>query len=84
MSTLDLGGTAFSAPNSAAPSLAGPYTYELVTMTTCGSDCGVAVVTTDMGFGRMCGYRYYSSGGNPRDGMGCQGAPGKFGSVWVK
>lgn len=84
VSTLDLSGTAFSSPNSAAPALAGPYTNTLVTSTTCGSDCGIVVVTTDMGFGRMCGYRYYASAGNPRDGMGCQGAAGKFGTVWVK
>ena len=38
----------------------------------------------DMGFGRMCGYRYYASAGNPRDGMGCQGDASKFGTVWVK
>jgi hypothetical protein len=53
-------------------------------MTSCSSDCGVAVVTTDMGFGRMCGYRYYASAGSPRNGMGCQGAPGKLGTVWVR
>ena len=84
VSSLDLGGTAFNLPNVAAPALSGPYMHALVTMTTCSSDCGIAVVSTDMGFGRMCGYRYYASQGNPRAGMGCQGAPGKAGAVWVK
>ncbi len=84
LTSIDLGGTEFTAAMSSAPSLAGPYMYTLVTQLGCGSDCGVAVVNADMGFGRMCGYRYYASQGNPRDGMGCQGAPGKLGAVWVK
>jgi hypothetical protein len=84
LASLDLSGTAFSLPNAAAPTLDGPYTFTLVTMTTCGSDCGVAVVNSDMGFGRMCGYRYYASAGNPRPGMGCQGSANKAGTVWVK
>ena len=84
VSMLDLSGAAFNLPSTAAPALNGPYNYTFLTMTTCGSDCGVAVVGENMGFGRMCGYQYYASAGNPRAGMGCQGAPGKYGTVWVK
>ena len=83
-SALDLGGTTFSRLNAAAPTLAGPYTFEFLTQTSCTSDCGVDVIRPSMGFGNNCGYRYYSTATDPRPGMGCQGDPGKAGTVWVK
>ncbi len=82
--SLDLSGAAFNLVASAAPALAGPYTFNFATTTSCSSDCGVGVVTANLPFGRMCGYRYYASSGNPRNGMGCQGAFGKNGTVWVR
>ncbi len=82
--SLDLSGAAFNLVASAAPALAGPYTFNFATTTSCSSDCGVGVVTSSLPFGRMCGYRFYASTGNPRNGMGCQGASGKNGTVWVR
>lgn len=84
VSTLNLSGTGFNLSNTCAPALAGPYTFPFGTETSCNSDCGVAMVSTNIGFGSRCGYRYYASTGNPRNGMGCVGNFGKAGTVWVK
>lgn len=84
LTSLDLGATAFSLTNVASPVLAGPYTFNFVTTTTCSSDCGVDIVNQALPFGTRCGYRFYASSGNPRPGMGCQGAFGKNGTVWVR
>jgi hypothetical protein len=84
VSALDFSGVEFTTDNAAAPTLAGPYAYQFLTQTSCGSDCGVDVVRPGMGFGNNCGYQYYSSQGNPRPGMGCQGNAGNAGTVWVK
>ncbi len=84
VTSLDLSGGGFSLTDVAAPALTGPYTYNFITSTGCNSDCGVAVVSENIGFGTYCGYRYYASQGTPRNGMGCKGAFGKSGAVWVK
>jgi hypothetical protein len=81
---LDLGTTNFMLPNAAAPVPAGPYTFQLLTQTTCTSDCGVDVIRPSMSFGINCGYRYYASATDPRPGMGCQGNFGKSGTVWIQ
>ena len=83
-STLDLSGAGFNLAAAAANQLAGPYSFNFVSTTTCNSDCGIAIVVSGMTFGNYCGYRYYSAQGNPRTGMGCKGAFGKAGTVWVK
>jgi hypothetical protein len=84
VSSLSFGSKSWRAPSSAARKLEGPYTFTFLTDTSCDSDCGVAIVEEDMGFGSRCGYRFYASGGNPRGGMGCKGATSKFGAVWVR
>ncbi len=84
VTSLDLSGTAFTVITAAAATLAGPYNFNFVTTTNCNSDCGVAIVVQDLGFGSRCGYRYYATTGNPRPGMGCKGAFGKNGTLWVR
>src|SRR5262249_23473483 len=83
VTALDLSPTEFMAPNTAAPMLAGPYTFTFLTQVSCTSDCGVAVIRPSMGFGNNCGYRYYASANNPRPGMGCQGGATKSGTLWI-
>ena len=61
-----------------------PYSFNFQTTTNCNSDCGIAIVVSGMTFGNYCGYRYYAAQGNPRTGMGCKGAFGRPGTVWVK
>jgi hypothetical protein len=70
--------------NAAANSRVGPYVYQFGTSTTCSGDCGVEIAVENMGFGPHCGYRFYSSAGNPQPGMGCQGNAGHAGTVWVQ
>ncbi len=83
-STLDLSGAEFTLASAASPQLAGPYTFNFGATTSCSSDCGIGIVVNNMGFGSYCGYRYYSQQNTPRPGMGCKGAFGRAGTVWVK
>lgn len=74
----------FSIPNAAATSFAGQYTLTLGTATGCAGDCGVFRAIESTGFGQHCGYRYWSSAGSPRPGMGCQGNVNNPGRLWIR
>jgi hypothetical protein len=84
ITSVDFTRNEFMAPNTAAPMLAGPYTFTFLTQVSCSSDCGVAVTRPDIGFGINCGYRYFAAQGNAKPGMGCQGNAQKAGTAWVK
>lgn len=83
-SAMNLSGANFTLAASTSPFLAGPFTYDFVATTGCNSDCGVGIVIPNVGFGTYCGYRYYAAQNVPRPGMGCKGAFGRAGTVWVK
>jgi len=85
ITSLNFSTTNYSLANTAAASLAGPYDRDFRTSTGCTADCGVNQASGgSFAFGNQCSYRYYSSAGNPRPGMGCIGNFGKPGAVWVR